>query len=330
MSQGRCSFFSNAYDRLKVVVTSKPVKYTAGFLVQAGLFILDFALDEKSKHDEIDWSVLPSQYMKLLYAILLTICFDKVLENFKRDHFPAKKLLPFAAAFAYRIADNAITNGIDQRNYPFVLTSAAIEGFQLGMPLVLVDYALEKNDYHFLPIATGHAVMFTAGLSIAAMQNLLNFMIQEMIKNDVINWNELTNSQAALLMAERTIAFGILYGVIATYYFKHLPNDYKNYLSAGLLFPIMTILPTFFEKNVGYAILSNFVNGIPMGIFFNMGITVLSERREVRLEQFNPPNGWLANSLLGRSRLTQVGVADALAVDAQSSSQQEYAKISPV
>jgi hypothetical protein len=330
VSQGRCGFFSNAYDRLKVVVTSKPVKYTAGFLFQAGLFVLDFAMDEKSKHDEIDWNALPSQYIKLFYAILLTACFNKVLENFCRDHFSVKKLLPFAAAFAYRFSDNAITNGLDQRNYPFVLASASIEGFQLGGPLVLVDYALEKNNYSFLPVTHGHAVTFSLGLVVAAMQNMLNFIVQEMMKNDVINWNDLASPETASLMAKQTAALGFLYGTVATYYFKYLPNDYKNYLCAGILFPVLSIVSSFFEKNVGYAILSNFVNGIPAGVFFNMGLTVLSERREGQLDQqLNPPRGWLAHALLGRRHSVQVDIVDSRIVNEQDRPQHEYIKISP-
>lgn len=287
-SVARCmnSLKENTYLKVTAIITSS-------IALTTGLHLLNIFCTQKMEHQNIDWAEYQTfdKIFNLSSAILIQtgfLCLLPLLakKEIKENHSVAQfaaKAFGFATLTTGIVSANKIlTHQITDWNY--AVGSIAIESFTDSIYVITGSSMLRSMNIFIPPMTQSHAAFLSAGIVLSIMKSLLDFTIDQLIKQNFINWDNLTSSEKALAWdGIQTILFGCAAGLLGKLTQKYVEIDNKficNAITYSIAGFFMKYSYNSSKEHIPLAVTRGLMDGASYGISLMMGVTLFNTQKE--------------------------------------------------
>jgi uncharacterized protein with PQ loop repeat len=290
---------SSATDCIKSLANKKIVRLPTYFVMAAISQLLDTACDQKMKNASLVeyYNEVPSRIVWLIFSSLVmginiefvtqTLLADRNREDGPRsNNISAKKIL-ITCTTVYggcHFIQKSLSTPITSANVIYILGSTAINSLSSGILTTGGGYFLQKFNYSILPFTRKHVTLISIGIALSVIEELLDYMCQQMIDHNDLQWESLTSPKRLLaLHVFDTIVQGLFYGIslcnLKKYSTFERPEEEQPFLKIRNIILGMSIVSTSISifikqaltvpihwKNAGFIIADSLATGIPFGL----------------------------------------------------------------
>lgn len=299
----RCS--SALHSCFNSVKNSRAVTIGSSVILVGAIEILDFICNQKMTNDTVDWAYYSETPSRIVWLILLSSMLgwnlDNVIRTIKNDvdhsseNISAKKIMAGCTAYysSMHFAKLALTTPITSGNAGYIVASTLLKGPLYGTVLTGGGYFLQKLNYSIRPLGCEHLKLIGLGIAANTIQEILDYICDQMIKNNQLEWNSLVAPERLLTWhAINVMVQGSLYG-IAAYSLKKYSRmtheeihpsimKFRNIMLAtsSILTPIsiftqLSLTAPINTTNAPYIVLDSLVKGIPLGLTTGTNVFIL-------------------------------------------------------
>lgn len=191
--------------------------------------ILDFIMTQKMNNDHVDWgyySETPSRIVWISFlALTLGYNLEQVVRTIRADqqedsdnHISARTVISTCVTYttSLRFAELALTTPINSLNAGYMVGSSLLHGSLMGTVAAGGCYFLQRLNFSIRPVTAKHVGYLSAGILLKTVEELLDYMCTQMIKENELKWDSLISPRRLLAWHAISISMqGLLYGVAA-------------------------------------------------------------------------------------------------------------------